>query len=303
VIVGAAGTGKTFLLAAARAAWLKAGFRVHGAALAALAAAQLEAGSGIPSVTVHRLLDDLGRPESAGLSDTDVVVIDEAAMVGSRILAILAEHARWAGAKLVLAGDHRQLPEIDAGGGFRLLAEVLEAGRLGENRRQHADWERYALAELREGSVSEAVAAYVEHGRVWLGADNDTARAGLIARWWELLEHGIDHSDMLIIAATRDKVDRLGRAAQARLGDAGRLGPPVAQGAGVVLHVGDRVLLTHNRARIGVRNGERGVVVSATPGGLVVAIDGRNEHVCLPEWYVRAHLRQGYAITVIGPRE
>jgi conjugative relaxase-like TrwC/TraI family protein len=48
IVVGPAGTGKTFLLAAARDAWRRAGYRVHGAALAALAASQLQAGSGMP---------------------------------------------------------------------------------------------------------------------------------------------------------------------------------------------------------------------------------------------------------------
>jgi hypothetical protein len=69
VIVGPAGTGKTFLLAAARDAWQRAGYRVHGAALAALAADQLQAGSGIAATTIHQLLDDLGRRESKGLTD------------------------------------------------------------------------------------------------------------------------------------------------------------------------------------------------------------------------------------------
>jgi conjugative relaxase-like TrwC/TraI family protein len=297
VIIGPAGTGKTFLLAAARAAWEKAGFRVRGAALAALAAAQLEAGSGIPSGTVHRLLDDLARPESGALGPRDVLVVDEAGMVGSRTLAVLAERAGRAGAKLVLAGDHRQLPEIDAGGGFRLLAEVLDAAQLAENRRQRAGWERHALSELRAGSVAEAVAAYVEHGRVWLAPDRQNACAALIARWWELVESGVAHADVLLVAATRDEVDRLGWAAQARLIEAGRLGAVVARGEGGSFHIGDRVLLTRNHLGLGVSNGERGRVVSATEEGITVVVDGRDSSVCLPHWYVCAHLRQGYSVT------
>ncbi len=182
VIVGAAGTGKTTLLAAAHSAWRQAGLRVHGAALAALAAGQLQAGSGIAATTLHRLLEDLSRPESAGLGSNDVIVIDEAAMVGSRTLARLAEQASRAGAKLVLVGDHRQLPEIDAGGGFALLAERLGAGQLTQNRRQHCEWERHALAELRHGSVPAALAAYADHGRVWQADDAEAARYAIIDR-------------------------------------------------------------------------------------------------------------------------
>ncbi len=44
-----------------------------------------------------------------------VVVVDEAAIVGTRKLARLLDHAEAARAKIVLVGDHYQLPEIDAG--------------------------------------------------------------------------------------------------------------------------------------------------------------------------------------------
>jgi ATP-dependent exoDNAse (exonuclease V) alpha subunit len=59
-------------------------------------------------------------------------------MVGSRTLAILARLAERAGAKVVPAGDHRQLAGIEAGGGFRLLAESLSASDLNEKRRRVA---------------------------------------------------------------------------------------------------------------------------------------------------------------------
>jgi conjugative relaxase-like TrwC/TraI family protein len=298
IIVGPAGTGKTFLLAAARDGWQRAGYRVHGAALAALAAGQLQIGSGIAATTIHQLLDDLSRTESRGLSDKDVLVVDEAAMVGSRTLVVLTRLAEQAGAKLVLAGDHRQLPEIDAGGGFRLLAQALDAGHLSENRRQVAAWERAALAELRAGSVPAALAAYAEHGRIWHANQADAARAAIIDRWWQLRNDGTDPSRLLLIAATRDAVDRLGRAAQDRLKDAGCLGRCVANTELGPLHVGDRVLATRNDRRLGVRNGQRGTVVNGDHcGNLMVAFDNDDGETQLPSWYVSSHLLQGYAVT------
>lgn len=62
-VVGKAGTGKTFTLDAARAAWTNQNIPVVGAALAARAAAELQAGSGIPSTTLARLLGDISQPE------------------------------------------------------------------------------------------------------------------------------------------------------------------------------------------------------------------------------------------------
>ena len=61
VVIGVPGSGKTFALDAARRAWQSSGYRVYGAALAAEAAAQLEAGSQISSVTLDRLLYELSR--------------------------------------------------------------------------------------------------------------------------------------------------------------------------------------------------------------------------------------------------
>ena len=70
-------------------------------------------------------------------------------MVGTRTLARLIDHAAAARAKVVLVGDPRQLPEIEAGGLLRGLAQRVDPIRLAHNRRQHDAWEREALRALR----------------------------------------------------------------------------------------------------------------------------------------------------------
>src|SRR5439155_3217192 len=91
VVAAAAGTGKTFSLDAARDAWARSGQRVVGSALAARAAAELQAGSGVRSATITRLLGDLDAGEV--LVAHSVLVVDEAGMVGTRTLVRLADHA------------------------------------------------------------------------------------------------------------------------------------------------------------------------------------------------------------------
>ncbi len=166
VVIAPAGAGKTFALDAARDAWQRSGHRVIGAALSARAAAELESTAGIPSDTITRLLIDLHNPAHGGLPERSVVVIDEAGMVGTRLLARLLDHAHTADAKVVLVGDPRQLPEIDAGGLLRGLAGRVEPIRLVQNRRQREAWERTALTDLRDGRVDQALTAYNHHGRV-----------------------------------------------------------------------------------------------------------------------------------------
>jgi ATP-dependent exoDNAse (exonuclease V) alpha subunit len=150
VVVGKAGTGKTFALGVARHAFILDGYRVMGAAPTGIATTSLEAEGFEEVATVDRLLvelDQTARPRQRPRRDAvaeqvldarTVLVVDEAGMVGSRKLTRLLDHAQQAGAKVVLVGDDRQLGAIDAGGGFRGLRLRLGASVLTENRRQQA---------------------------------------------------------------------------------------------------------------------------------------------------------------------
>ncbi|WP_421617556.1 Ti-type conjugative transfer relaxase TraA, partial [Agrobacterium tumefaciens] len=113
-VVGFAGAGKSTMLAAAREAWEAQGYQVHGAALSGKAAEGLEESSGIESRTLASwsYSCDHGRGMIGG---SDVFVIDEAGMVGSRQLARFIGEAEERGAKIVLVGDHEQLQAIGAG--------------------------------------------------------------------------------------------------------------------------------------------------------------------------------------------
>jgi len=117
VVRAPAGTGKTYALDAAREAWAASGLRVIGATVAARAKVELQAQAGIESRTVAGLTADFDR--GYGLAANSVLVVDEAGMVPTRQMARMVEVSEQTGAKLVLVGDDRQLPEIDAGGAFR----------------------------------------------------------------------------------------------------------------------------------------------------------------------------------------
>src|SRR3546814_7446327 len=108
IVEGVAGAGKTFALAAAREAWEASGYRVIGCSLAARAAKHLQDDAGIPASTIDRLLRDLNR---APFGPRTVVVVDEAAMVGTRKLARLLEHAEAVDAKVVLVRSEEHTSE------------------------------------------------------------------------------------------------------------------------------------------------------------------------------------------------
>jgi ATP-dependent exoDNAse (exonuclease V) alpha subunit len=86
VVVGRAGSGKTWALGVAREAFELAGHRVLGTAPTGIATVGLAEEGFTEARTVDRLLLDLGRGREE-LSDRTVLVVDEAAMVATRKLA------------------------------------------------------------------------------------------------------------------------------------------------------------------------------------------------------------------------
>jgi hypothetical protein len=291
VVVGRAGTGKTFALGIARHAWQLDGYRLLATAPTGIATVSLQ-GEGFEEVaTCDRLLSELDRGREQ-LDARTVLVIDEAGMVGSRKLGRLLEHAQHARAKVVLVGDDRQLAPIDAGGGFRALRLRLGASELTENRRQHQAWEREALELVRSGLVEEAVTAYQAHDRVVATDSKPAATLALLQDWWKAWQQA-DHDpaqEVVVLAARRAEVDRLNTACQELLAARGRLGAERLQVEDRHLAVGDRIVCGHNAiAEHGVANGSRGTITALDPQARTLTIwldggDGRT--VTLPRSYL-----------------
>src|SRR2546430_8757075 len=94
------------------------------------------------------------------LTTRDVLVIDEAGMVGTRQLERVLSHAAEAGAKVVLVGDIKQLQAIEAGAAFRSIHERHGGAEIGEVRRQREDWQRDATHALANGKTGHALETY-----------------------------------------------------------------------------------------------------------------------------------------------
>jgi conjugative relaxase-like TrwC/TraI family protein len=293
VVIGKAGAGKTLALDAARAAWQASGHTVIGTSLAARAAAQLEADAGIPSATLARLERELQRRP---LPHDSVLIVDEAAMVGTRQLARLATIAAEAGAKLVLVGDDRQLPAIDAGGGFRALSNAIEPIQLRRNRRQCQAWEAAALDALAIGRTAAALDAYDTHGRIHRGNNAHEVREKLVTDWLEALDTG---ADVRILALHRDDVDDLNQRARRRLRQRGELTESI-EVEGRTFAIGDQVVGLRNNYRSGILNGTTGTITALHPDEQTVTIETRDGlAIRLSRAYVRrGHLEHAYAITV-----
>ena len=297
VVVGYAGTGKSAMLGVAREAWEASGYEVRGVALSGIAAENLEGGSGIASRTIASMEHGWGQGRDA-LTSRDVLVIDEAGMVGTRQLERVLSHAADAGAKVVLVGDPQQLQSIEAGAAFRSIFERHGGAEIGEVRRQREDWQRDATRDLATGRTGDAIHAYDGHGMVHAAPTREQARDDLIGRWDRERQASPDKS-RIILTHTNDEVRALNEAARERLREAGDLGDDVritVERGERSFASGDRVMFLQNERGLGVKNGTLGTIEQVSARSMSVRTDDRRSISFDLKDYDR--IDHGYAATI-----
>ena len=297
VVVGHAGTGKSAMLGVAREAWEAAGYQVRGVALSGIAAQNLESGSGISSRTIASLEHgwEQGRD---GLTSRDVLVFDEAGMVGTRQLERVLSHAAEAGAKVVLVGDPQQLQSIEAGAAFRSIHERHGGAEIGEVRRQRENWQRDATRDLATGKTGHALGAYRSRGMVHEAQTREQARDDLIDRWDRDRQASPDRS-RIILTHTNDEVRALNEAARGRMRAASDLGDEVRVTVERGMRhfaSGDRVMFLQNERGLGVKNGALGTIEQVSAQSMTVQTDdGRSVRFDIKDYNRIDH---GYAATI-----
>jgi Ti-type conjugative transfer relaxase TraA len=301
IVQGRAGSGKSFLLGAAREVWEASGYRVVGGALAGKASDELHASSGIESRTLAAW-ERAWSLDRDHLGKRDVIVIDEAAMLGSRQLGRIMDYARIAEAKVVLVGDDNQLQAIEAGSPFRALTERLGAATLSEVRRQRVGWQKEASEAFGRKSPREALRMFAQRGLIIDSQTSEEARLKVVRAWAEgLKETPIEKQ--LMLAFRRDEVTALNTAARAIRKEQGALGKDVAVTTEYGTRdfaKGDRVYFGKNDRALGVKNGTLGTIESVNAGRMVVRLDSESKQprrvaVDLAEY---KHLDHAYAVTI-----
>jgi len=286
-------------MATLRTAYEAAGMRVAGASNSAVAAANLQAESGIASATVDSWLaradrrNDRGqtiglrgvRAAQAGPGGTrapgsfaraiDVLVIDEAATVDDRKLARLLDHAIPRGIKIIGIGDPKQLRAPGVGGTFARVHQIVGGLSMLDNRRQRDETERRALEAFRSGQLAEALAEWSTAGRVHVVADSSAAQLAIVARWEHSRHQSADVHDrianLLVLTGTNDDAEQVNHAVQTLRLATGDLDPrrmrsyALGGGAQARFAVGDEVMVRVNARSTDdhvpdMLNGYRGVV-------------------------------------------
>jgi ATP-dependent exoDNAse (exonuclease V) alpha subunit len=271
----------------------------------------LREGAGDQGHTIAKALQLL-RDNQLDLGPHTLVVIDEAAMVGTGDLRQLLTATTTVGAKTVLIGDQHQLAPVKARGGmFAQLCEDLPwTQHLSEVWRMRAADERAASLALRNGgpaSVRRANGWYRTHDRLHCG-DAITMAADVLTAYKTDTAAG---KDALLLCDTTEMADALNQRLHRDAIDDGA--PTVAGARGHRIAVGDLILSRHNDTSIPlhspddpaaeqnpVRNGSRWRVAGVdTETNRLAAerLDDRARVVFGGE-YLREHITHGYAVTV-----
>jgi Ti-type conjugative transfer relaxase TraA len=281
VLAGEAGTGKSTTLAAVRDAYETAGYRVIGMSWTNQVVHNLQRDGFRDATTVAAELYRLDRGSTRWDSRT-VLIVDEAGMLSTKHLAQVTEQARAAKAKLILAGDDKQLASIERGGLFGTLNEQYSGSELHEVVRVSDAEQRRAFNLMHQGEFLPALAIYARQGAIQWSGRQDEARAALVRQWGRGLADDPDkvrfvfaytNADVLELnAALRDV-----RREQGALGDDHRL----KTGDGVAPFAeGDRIQFTGTAARredrqAGIVNGGVGTIRAIEGGRVTVVLDGK----------------------------
>jgi exodeoxyribonuclease V alpha subunit len=301
IITGGAGTGKTTIIRNIAEQLIRDGEDVSLAAFAGKAAARMREATGQDASTIHRLLSWNGDRFMAGDFRDQTIIIDEASMVNS---ALLAEIVRRKPKRLILVGDEAQLPPVGPGQPFHDIIGLMPELVHNLTTCYRATEAVYRAASLvREGKIP---------------AQQDTTSQ----ERWEMRNTGgprETHAYILnmvkagqfdfqqdIILSPRNDDDANGAAAIAPLNnDIVSIVNPHADGE--KFKVGDRVINTKNNSELDIWNGTTATVQSIDGSGRMhITTDfpcrpnGEVDETCdvdVPRDWVK-HFKHAYALTV-----
>ncbi|MDA8321928.1 MAG: relaxase domain-containing protein, partial [Actinomycetota bacterium] len=191
LIVGPAGTGKTYTAVRIANAWRAAGRgRVIGITTTSAGRNVLTQAGIETSENTAQFLGHLpGQREARGateLGPDSLILLDEASTTSMPDLAAVLRHARGSGAKVVITGDHAQLGAVTGGGGMAMLARRLGHAQLTDAVRFRQAWEGPASLAIRAGDVT-ALGTYDQHGRLHGGSYEEMAEQAARAYLTEYL--------------------------------------------------------------------------------------------------------------------
>jgi nucleoside-triphosphatase THEP1 len=341
ILVGKAGAGKTTTMQAISEVYTENGSRVIGMSLSAVASENLGKDADIESATIaswaHRWrtyeaakeeflsfnsivtegvlkqidwYNDLQRYERYQLKSGDVIVVDEAGMVGTKEWKVVLDAAEKFGAKVIAVGDDNQFNPIGAGHCFKQFLNFASADncrtsdrtpvtvcRLNLLRRQKVDWQREASVEFSNLNTGEALARYENHGMVH--EVEESMYQQVSRKYLEIEKLGT----AVVLCSTNRECSAINDEVRALKKERGELGKTICSIQTMVnnrlsckdFSENDRIIFLKNDKRLDVKNGQVGNVKSFNAGILSVETESGVKKIDVREYKSADH---AYAITL-----
>lgn len=279
LVCGAAGSGKTTTLKYAIDELEKAGKRYLLLAPTGKAALRMRAATRREATTIHKVL--FSRNVESAFNQIDVVIVDESSMVDTEIMSELCKKVLLYGCRLVLVGDPNQLPPVGPGKPFE---DVLLASPEGVSKivldtiyRQRGD--SWVLDNAQKILDGEMVSLTNTHDFKFVETETgicDEVMEYLGGKWGQELHPSV----FQVISPQRiDNRNYDSGATTERINTGVQTGTD-PDGPGVFefewgrkFRTGDRVIQTQNNYKVGVVNGQQGIVVGADLDGVRVKFD------------------------------
>lgn len=333
VIEGAAGSGKTTMLAVAKelaGREVGASEATRFVVLAPTLRAANEAASSIGAAasSAHKLVhehgyrwDDDGRWTRLDVGDVDPVsgvvyegpseafavdadtrlVIDEAGMLDQDLMHAVMTVADEGDASLALIGDRAQLPAIGRGGVLDMaVAASPRPLDLSELYRFREDGYADLTLQMRDREAPGALFDILhERGNIVIHDTDEAAWAAITSDVATKAEAG---ATVAVAVATNEQAAEVNALVQAAHERAGRTRTPAVEVAGsddLALRIGDRIMTRRNDTELGVANRDTWTVDRVHEDGSVQLSAGARE-ARLPREYVEEHTHLAYASTEYG---
>ncbi|HUR03837.1 MAG TPA: ATP-dependent RecD-like DNA helicase [Nonomuraea sp.] len=279
VLTGGPGCGKSHTVRVIAATARAMGGRVTLAAPTGKAAKRLSELTGLPAMTIHRMLAQ--QPDPDALFDqtpaqADLIVVDEASMLDLHLATRLTS-AIPSGSHLLLVGDSDQLPSIGPGS---VLADLLRVEEIPRVRLTHVFRQADGSGIIQNAHRIKAgrLPAIPGGGGFWFEElDDPEAVAERVVHLATVAiprKQGVEPGQVQVLCPMRKGVAgtaELGRRLQERLNPA-REGQAEHWSGASAFRVGDRVMPIRNNYDKGVFNGETGTITDISQEQRLVEI-------------------------------
>jgi ATP-dependent exoDNAse (exonuclease V) alpha subunit len=322
VAIGAAGAGKSTILAPLVDAWKAERRQVYGATIAWRQAGELKKAGIEESVSLSSFLFRVETTGQYTLDRNSVIVIDEVSLIGTKQMLDLLRIRDRTGAQIVMVGDPKQCQAIEGAGSIELLREALGAESVPEvltSIRQKSERELEIASLWREGKATEALEMKRQDGTAILvaGGREETVKR-VTHLWFERTEahRGDPNYKIIITAPTNADTREIGAAIREDLRARGQLGKDLAvldagDGRGeryqLPVAIGDKVRLfdrVHDAKsrKVLASNGEVAEIRAVTRDGIVLRNSAGTEGLVAWKKIQKkdgpVRLSYGYAMTI-----